>query len=907
MNNDDIDYEKLTRGRKKSDAMLVDIVKNGFAPLVLADTVKNASLSKDIKIKDAWKKSMEKFPDSVYDNAVEGIDVVSSHAPEFTRDNPNLASALGMGLDIIDPYAYGLTKLGKASKLPLTLAQGTMHAADKWADTATENWVKKLVKKKDMVDVPKIVDYIKRKELRGELRNSEKLIHKIDGKYGLDGVKVADGTLDEMGQKIVGTVRKADRQGATPINRGEIFNKMKRKVVAENNDPNVSGITKEGPYTGKLREVIKPFKRERIIIDGKPVTKPDLIPAIPDETEALIGKLSKEAETVKKNKASQAAQKAERAKAEKEVASEVIPDNKSEVDAMLKAQKKERQAAESSVAKENSSIKSENDKVDQQLIDLLLKKKMATEEVSPMDMIPVPKAQKGLPPIPAREALDIQLHNKKAAIANKKYLEKGELESSLPSIEEQITMLKNTEKKGLKEVEVPPAIPEEAAVVVPPFKKPLSEVEVPPAIPNEAVGRDLETVLAELADAKSKKANLAHSNNKIKGENTDALKNYGIESKINSPKVDTKDVARISNLEDMWSLKVDARKKLRNADFDQTIKNLPEHKAMVVEATNEIDNKIIDSLKDINFVEGNAADIYKALNQDFGTQSDFLELVIDHTLNKWKGGKSRGGAIPALTGGVAAAISAKTLGGSLPLSVVAGSVTGEAARRGFGLSPEIAASIGDRISKRPFEANIATQIPLEIAEIAGEGGPKVTNREVENQQVAPAEDVSISHEDMSPELLKSIQGRHPQSVEEAPPQDHIEQKMDETLSPVKPTWDPYINEEVLNTFLPRDSKRILANPSALIAKVQQVAPNQVGLVKEMLENDPETMKEAGPKIAMMFPTIFEKDKYGAFDGVIIDPMMKQKFLADLSQDEEMDSIEKAKMALKVNRGESIHS
>jgi hypothetical protein len=57
----------------------------------------------------------------------------------------------------------------------------------------------------------------------------------------------------------------------------------------------------------------------------------------------------------------------------------------------------------------------------------------------------------------------------------------------------------------------------------------------------------------------------------------------------------------------------------------------------------------------------------------------------------------------------------------------------------------------------------------------------------------------------------------------------------------------------------------------------------------------------------MFPALFEKDKYGTFDGKILDPVMQQKFLMDLSEDEGMDAIEKSELAMRVQRGESIHS
>jgi hypothetical protein len=852
---DDLDYEEQTRGKKSKDSLVKSIIKNGFAPLILADSLKNSALSRDHKIKEVWKKSIKDYPDSAFENAVEGIDVVTSHAPEFSTENPSTAAALGLVLDIADPISYGATKMA-AKKVPVTLAQGMMKAGDAMADAGTKAWVQKLVKKQDMKEVPRLVDYIKKKDLRGNLRDPEKLIKALEGEYDNAGAKVVEGSMDKVGQEIVGTVRKADRKGAEKINRGDIFRKMKRKVENLNADPNVSGVTKKEPYLGKLQDTIKPFEKRTTIIEGEAPKKPDVLPPLPtDDLETTIMNLTKEADAVKKAKAAQATQKAERAAAEKAVPKE---------------------------PKVN----------DKELLDLLLKKKVAEETVDPLDKIPVPRQMKDMPDYPAKEVLDIKLHNKKADTVNRRYMQSQELKSELPSIEERIAALSD-------EAEIPP-IPH--------------EVEVPPAIPDEAIGRDLESILAELSDAQASKKARADTNKNISKSNADDLKKFGLEAKAAAPQAKKELIDRMSTLEDMWSLKVDARKKLRQADWDKSIQNLPEHKAMVMEATQEIDNKIVEALKDINFKEGNAADIYRALNDEYGTQADFLELVVDDALQKWRGGKSKGGALPALSGGVAAAIAAKTSGGNIPLSTIAGATTGEAVRRGvFSSIPEVKASIGDRLSK-PEAAHLATQGSIETLEIPADYERAETDRELETKP-KEQEEVSVDEADMSPEIQALIKGdRKPQSVEETavpveqPAQaDPIDQKMSHVLIPEKPQWDPYVNEEVLNTFLPRDSKRILANPTALMAKMQQVAPNQVPVLQEMLDNDPESLAEAAPKLAMMFPALFEKDKYGMFDGKIVVPMMQQKFLMDLSEDEGMDAIEKANIAMKIQRGESIHS
>lgn len=963
---DDLDYEEQTRSRKSKDGIVSMAVMQALAPLVMMDTAKNSLLSKDHKVIEQMRKSVKDYPQSAFENNVEGIDVITSHFPEFSAENSGLAATAGMGLDFLDPLSYGVSKIGTKAGKALTISNKVGKHFSNKADDYAEEFVQKLIKKKDMDQVPNITNYIKKNELRGKLSDPEALIQRLEGKRELvnEGTlahpvyksnKTSEGTLDKVGQDIVRTTRLADAKGAAPVNRGDIFRQMKRAITAKNADDTVSGVVKVDPYAGKLQEVLKPFEKRKVIDEGIAPAKPTAMPPIPDgDLESTINNLFKEADGIKKAKGVQAAQASERTAAEKmaiqkadrEAADKVssATQAKKSVEGTKAAQKAEREAAEKKVAQENQKITGENAKVDQTLLNLLLKRKSLDDKIDPMDSLPVPSAQKGLPPIPAKEVLDIQLHNKKAAIANKRYLEQGELKTELPSLEEQIAMLKNTERKPLKEVDVPPVMPDEAfsagdkpynsssvrlkgvdkdgKPVFEPYSNPAeykqgnhnADIDVPPAIPNEAIGRNLEDVLAELSDKQLAKKNLGNTNSKIAKENTENLKNYGLEARAAAPKTRIESFDRISKLEDMWRLKKSARDNLKEADFDANIKNLPEHKRMVLTAAQEIDNKIVESLKDINFPEGNAGDIYLALNDDFGTQADFLELIVDETINQWKGGKIRGGALPALTGGIAAAIASKTSGGSIPLSVIAGGVAGESVKRGWGMTPATKAKVADRMSQ-DFPTHLATQAGMEAvegaAEITGLTPSKLTappERDIEEGQKIPqnADDVEV---DMSnaPEDYKRLMegGRSPQS--EAPVQDDLSTKIDETLTPPpRPQWDPYVNEDILNTQLPRDSKRLLANPTALLAKLQQVAPNQVPLFKEMLDKDPEAMTEAAPKMAMMFPAVFEKDKYGMFDGKILDPVMQEKFLLDLSEDEDLDSIEKANISMKIRRGVSIH-
>lgn len=156
--------------------------------------------------------------------------------------------------------------------------------------------------------------------------------------------------------------------------------------------------------------------------------------------------------------------------------------------------------------------------------------------------------------------------------------------------------------------------------------------------------------------------------------------------------------------------------------------------------------------------------------------------------------------------------------------------------------------------------------------------------------------------------------RNPSSVVEIPEADEVVDIMapqnmeEEVYIPRSEMWQrpEMINEELLNTPLPRNSQRLMENPNVLVAKARQADPRAGEIVQDMLFNDPEGLIKNGGKVAGMFPHLFERDEYNSFDGKIEDPEMRVKFLKDLSADSSMSSIEKAKLANKLHRNQSIY-
>lgn len=426
----------------------------------------------------------------------------------------------------------------------------------------------------------------------------------------------------------------------------------------------------------------------------------------------------------------------------------------------------------------------------------------------------------------------------------------------------------------------------------------IPRMEVPP-IPSQYDDMGIEELIATMSDMKNKKAKVESSNAAIDASN-----------KAAKPTKEFKDVDKLSPVSNMWELRKSVDDKIEKRSWVKAAMDEPQQKEQeyLIRMRQEIDDRIQGSLDKVNVVGGTAKDKYLK-DKDTYSNLKTLEYVAEADLLA----KTRGeGDRMARTAVAESGRMAASKGASAPFSagrVLGDFVTGSKSAMGDLMERPI---VGQAISELPGEM---LEVPFDHKYVQDRGG-------VESETTSTPEKVKDIPVDMSraPEEYKKLMGgRGPQSVVEIPgagdaadimapqpEQDPINQKMDEVLAPQKPIWEPYINEEVLNTYLPRDSKRILANPTALMAKVQQVAPNQVPMIQELLDKDPEGMAEAGPKIAMMFPTIFEKDKYDMFDGKILDPMMQQKFLKDLSDDEEMDSIEKANMSMKIQRGESIH-
>lgn len=101
--------------------------------------------------------------------------------------------------------------------------------------------------------------------------------------------------------------------------------------------------------------------------------------------------------------------------------------------------------------------------------------------------------------------------------------------------------------------------------------------------------------------------------------------------------------------------------------------------------------------------------------------------------------------------------------------------------------------------------------------------------------------------------------------------------------------------------IPRSSEWIQNNPKVFLAKIAQRLPDEFPMMQALIESRPEDIGEILPRLSHSAPFLFEKDEYGRIDGIVHDPLMKQKAREDIYAREDLNAIQKAQLEDKLNR------
>lgn len=107
-------------------------------------------------------------------------------------------------------------------------------------------------------------------------------------------------------------------------------------------------------------------------------------------------------------------------------------------------------------------------------------------------------------------------------------------------------------------------------------------------------------------------------------------------------------------------------------------------------------------------------------------------------------------------------------------------------------------------------------------------------------------------------------------------------------------------DRMMKMRLPRSTEQIMQYPNVLITKVAMLAPQHLDTLQAAIEmDDQEALSAILPAIAEEVPTLFERDKYNRFDGVIPKGLRLNASM-DVENDPNLSPQEKAKLRSKIN-------
>lgn len=900
-----------------SDAAL----KNVSAVFALLDTVKNAPFTPGVNTLNTIDKSLSDWPESAIKNKIEGSDVIEKNFPDFAKENPTLAATAGILWDIADPSllipggaARGIgkaaTKLGfaKAASKADT-AKGVIQKLDKVlnpggvvlekagkglssviGNRAAKNYIAETItrgsvrKGADSItdEAEKLAKYAKDKGYSLNVSRAGKLRDILEGPLKetgeLGALKRVGGVKNEIGKEVEKVLDLAVASGAPKTVRTEIQKKLQTAVKQANSNLDVSGRRDVAKFAEKLDDTIKPT---RTVGERVPTFRPevDSMPPVPvGEADSKIAKLREELGKAKEARGTRLAEEAQRKAAEAAVEKEnraALTAFEREKAEILKSQEDEALGVLERTRKENTSITAANEKIRKQIESAKATNTAKRKKVDVLQPFQVASDAD------AETKVAMEIYNKRARKSMKDAVKQADIEGVSPKtikeLEGRIQPLRTAKPDSVVSNldDLPPPIPR--------------QVDVPPPTPME--GKSVEDLLAELADATAERGALAKTNSAIAKEAADAAAKAR-KGTIPGGMV-TQEVPVESDVKSLWNLRRSIADQLSEINLNMSPSDATTEQARVLrEGMLAVEEAIQDSLSKVTGSDGETLlQAYLKAKKDYADAEDFDRfLKVADAVQKRSSSLGIAPNLPTQ----AARLANETLGSAGQLRLA-------------------------RWLKNVSEDNVtrinAPRVLSEGVQEAAEAGTGVATSPEEDIPVVDFSDVEIM--DAADVEFMDLPGRSPQSV--APPEpepvdfndvemvgeDAAKENIVNALAPLPYSMSPYVNEQVLNTPLPRNTDRLMQNPTVLKAKLSQVAPQYIPHLEDTMKNDPEGLRKAAPKIAEMYPAIFERDEYGMFDGKIVNPEMQTKFLADLSQDEGLDSITKATMAMKLRRGEPI--
>jgi hypothetical protein len=873
-----------------------------LAPFVYYETVKNSVLSaaatQDLKKLRAIKNSLKgkDIPRAITENQVEGIDVIMDAAPELTAKYPSLAAAAGLAIDFLDPVAQASRGV-KAIPTGINLAQ---KLGKSLSVKGAEKFVKSQIPQADRKQAEKIIRLIKERDLYKKLDKPEQLAKEIAKEVGITGAQIESFVKNMAPQ-------------AKKINRKEVVDKLVANKAARDRSGLYPVDETVETFRERMTSIMQPTKKVKAVSPPKKVVadKPTIIPPI--ITTDLEDKLERLAKLKDNSIARKKAKDVEIANYEKSLKeieakkAKAISENKTKVKDILETQEKEILSSKKAIEAENKKILAENAKIDSEVAKLKgiqaekKKKIKVTEETDLPEEILA-----GLSP---KERLKIEADN---IIAKENYA-KALKQKLLPRVKDEDIAAVAVKKKPLKEFKEPGRFQESN------FDLPVGVVGevVPPAKQAD----DLPKILREMQKTIAEKSDIEKQNKFLEQTQKADLDAYtkSVRDPDTRATISVFDKPIESDIAEIFELKKNINKEARESSKKVAVSDIQgKRESSLVEAGRVYDDVIEDRLSQITLPDGsNAKDYYNGLQGDYNALKEFEKFLVKPTMKEWREKSSKW----ANAAGLAVLGGASAVGLPIPVGMVAGAAVRQGAKKIGEGAGKFTLGAGNAL-QNPVKAAVGLGAVQEGAEFFGQpetdqiidlnptieelGDPSMYDTseldgkqtstpqpQEPNQNIAPIEAEAI--------VAGTAEGEAAAELDMDPAFDKINQ----TLAPQPMRFNPYVNELVLNTRFPRDTQRILANPEALRAKMSVVAPQQLPMLEDMLGNSPELLADGLAKIAGLVPHIFEDDKYGSFDGKIKNPEMQKKFLNDLRADEALSSVEKARLATRVFRGEKV--
>lgn len=334
------------------------------------------------------------------------------------------------------------------------------------------------------------------------------------------------------------------------------------------------------------------------------------------------------------------------------------------------------------------------------------------------------------------------------------------------------------------------------------------------------------------------------------------------------------------SLEDMMTLRSNLGKRMSSKDF-LTNNNLSVEKEVVESIYHQLQDEISKMVggKEINLGGRtiDAAEYYKVQSNAVRRMMEASEILKGAALNEYKNPDQMANLMSLLAGGGTAATgfaaaNMMDMNPSFPLSLAGAGATMAAARLAKKGTPSFMAK-GANLARKGVEA--AAENPQTAIK-----GLQWATRQIRDNYVMPnpGDEGYVPPQTSVPRRFKSL----PQSLIEAP--------------------------------LERDPEALWEKRDFVLAKVAQQSPDFFPMVSGAVKNKEQFQKVMGflanapaqPDPAAPSPRdMFVQDKYSMWDGRILDPQMKMMAMDDTRNNDDLNSIQKAKLLNKIQKGDRI--